>query len=73
LAVEEAGLVHSIVKDTLGVDQLFTIMSALRAQYNKTTDRKRRARMGRLIDIAADTVVNDYRRYCLQHNEEDSD
>lgn len=73
LAVYNTRYVQTIVRDTLGVDQLYTIMGALRGEYHRTTDRRRRARMRRIIDAAANSVVNDYRRYYVQHNEEDSD
>jgi hypothetical protein len=73
LAADHGTSIHTIVRDTLGVDQLYTIMSVLRGQYNRTTDRVRRARMGRVIDVAANAVVNDFHRYYVQHNEEDSD
>jgi hypothetical protein len=73
LAVYDSGSVQTIVKETLGVDQLYSIMSELRGRYNRTTDRARRARMRRVIDVAAIGVVNDFRRYYVQHNEEDSD
>jgi hypothetical protein len=72
-AVTDARSIHSIVEDTMGVDQLYDIMNVLRNQYNRTTDRARRAGMGKVIDAAASTVVNDFRRYYLQHNEGDSD
>ena len=67
-----AGSVHAAVKDTLGVDQLYAVMNVLRGQYNRTTDRARRARMGRVIDVAARTVVSDFHRYYMQHSEESS-
>ena len=65
--------IRTIVKDTMGVDQLYTIMNVLRSQYNRTTDRGRRTRMARVIDVAAAAVVHDFRRCYLEHNEEDSD
>jgi hypothetical protein len=72
MAVEDTGSVQAIVRDTLGVDQLYAVMNVLRGQYNRTTDRARRARMGRIIDVAARTVVSDYHRYYMQHSEESS-
>ncbi len=72
-AVADSRSIHSIVENTMGVDQLYDIMNVLRSQYNRTTDRARRSGMARVIDVAATTVVNDFRRYYLQHSEEDSD
>jgi hypothetical protein len=59
LAAYDSRFVHTVVKDTLGVDQLYAIMGALRDQYNRTTDRARRSRMRRVIDFAASSVVKD--------------
>jgi hypothetical protein len=73
LALAEARSIHSIVESTMGVDQLYDIMNVLRSRYNRTTDRARRAGMARVIDVAANTVVKDFRRYYMQHSEGDSD